>query len=43
MSEPKTTKLGSGRFWVIEVEYLNQRDEFVGKEIYTGFGYRRGE
>ena len=43
VSEPKTTRLGTGRFWVIEVEYLNQRDEFVGKEIYTGFGYRRGE
>ncbi len=43
ISDPKTTKLGTGRFWVIEVEYLNQRDELVGKESYTGFGYRRGE
>ncbi len=43
VSDVKTTKLGKGRFWVIEVEYLNQRDEFVGVEIYTGFGYRRGE
>ena len=25
VSEPKTTKLGTGRFWVIEVEYLNQK------------------
>ena len=41
MSEPKTTKLGTGRFWVIDVEYLNQRDELVGVESYTGFGYRR--
>ena len=41
VSEPKTTKLGTGRFWVIEVQYLNQRDELVGKEMYTGFGYRR--
>lgn len=41
VSEPKTTKLGSGRFWVIDVEYLNQRDELVGIESYTGFGYRR--
>ena len=39
---PKTTKLGRGRFWVIDVEYLNQRDEIVGVESYTGFGYRRG-
>ena len=43
VSEPKTTKLGTGRFWVIEVEYLNQHDELVGVESYTGFGYRRGE
>ena len=43
VSEPKTTKLGTGRFWVIEVEYLNQHDRLVGVESYTGFGYRRGE
>jgi acyl dehydratase len=43
VSELKTTKLGTGRFWVIEVEYLNQKDELVGVESYTGFGYRRGE
>jgi uncharacterized protein len=42
VSAPKTTKLGTGRFWVIDVEYLNQRDELVGVESYTGFGYRRG-
>ena len=41
VSEPKTTKLGSGRFWVIDVEYLNQNDEVVGVESYTGFGYKR--
>jgi acyl dehydratase len=41
VSEPKTTKLGTGRFWVIDVEYLNQRDELVGVESYTGFGYRK--
>jgi uncharacterized protein len=41
VSEPKTTKLGAGRFWVIDVEYLNQRDELVGVESYTGFGYKR--
>ena len=43
VSEPKTTKLGTGRFWVIEVEYLNEKDELVGVESYTGFGYRRGD
>ena len=41
VSEPKTTKLGTGRFWVIDVEYLNQHDALVGVESYTGFGYRR--
>ena len=41
VSEPKTTKLGTGRFWVIDVEYENQRGESVGTESYTGFGYRR--
>ena len=42
VSEEKTTKLGTGRFWVIDVEYRNQDDELVGVESYTGFGYRRG-
>ena len=43
VSGPKTTRLGSGRFWVIDVEYHNQHGELVGVESYTGFGYRRGE
>ena len=43
VSGPKTTKLGTGRFWVIDVEYLNQHDELVGVESYTGFGYRRAD
>ncbi len=42
VSDPKTTKLGTGRFWVIEVQYLNQNEELVAKEMYTGFGYKRG-
>ena len=41
VGEEKTTRLGTGRFWVIDVEYRNQRDELVGVESYTGFGYRR--
>ena len=41
VSEEKTTRLGTGRFWVIDVEYRNQRGELVGVESYTGFGYRR--
>ena len=41
ISDIKTTKLGTGRFWVIDVEYHNQKGELVGVESYTGFGYRR--
>jgi uncharacterized protein len=41
VSDEKTTKLGTGRFWVIDVEYTNQRGELVGVESYTGFGYRK--
>jgi uncharacterized protein len=41
VSGEKTTRLGTGRFWVIDVEYRNQRDEVVGVESYTGFGYRK--
>jgi uncharacterized protein len=42
VSDEKTTKLGTGRFWVIDVEYHNQNGALVGVESYTGFGYRRG-
>jgi acyl dehydratase len=41
VSEEKETKLGRGRFWVIDVQYVNQRGAWVGTETYTGFGYRR--
>jgi hypothetical protein len=41
VSPEKRTKLGTGRFWVIDVEYRNQRGELVGIESWTGFGYRR--
>lgn len=41
VSPPKTTKLGTGRFWVIDIEYHNQRGDLVGVESYTGFGYLR--
>jgi acyl dehydratase len=43
VSEEKTTKLGTGRFWVIDVEYRNQDGQIVGVESYTAFGYRKGE
>jgi acyl dehydratase len=41
VSDEKTTKLGAGRFWEIDVEYRNQKGELVGVESWTGFGYRR--
>jgi len=41
VSPEKRTKLGLGRFWVIDVEYVNQHGVSVGAETYTGFGYRR--
>jgi acyl dehydratase len=43
LSEPKTTKLGAGRFWVIDVPYRNQHGELVGVETFTGFGYVRAD
>ena len=43
VSDEKTTKLGSGRFWVIDVEYSNQRGDLVGVESYTGFGYVKAD
>jgi uncharacterized protein len=43
VSEEKTTKLGTGRFWVIDVEYRNAAGDLVGVESYTGFGYRKAE
>ena len=41
VSEEKTTRLGTGRFWVIDVVYANSEGELVAVESYTGFGYRR--
>lgn len=41
VSPEKPTRLGTGRFWVIDVEYRNQRGELAGVESWTGFGYRR--
>jgi acyl dehydratase len=43
VSDEKTTKLGKGRFWVIDVVYANQDGELLAVESYTGFGYRRVE
>lgn len=41
ISELKTTRLGRGRFWVLDVVFENQHGVFVGSDSYTAFGYRR--
>ena len=41
VSDVKTTKLGRGRFWTIEVFYENQKGELLVEERITGFGYNR--
>ncbi|MCP5056430.1 MAG: MaoC family dehydratase [bacterium] len=41
VSDLKTTKLGTGRFWVLELEIENQNGELCAIESYTGFGYKR--
>jgi hypothetical protein len=41
VSDEKNTRLGRGRFWEIEVQYHNQRDELAGLEQFSCLGYRR--
>ena len=41
IGEERTTKLGTGRKWTIDVTYTNQHGETVGVETYRMFGYRR--
>ena len=41
VSDTKTARVGTGRFWVIDVEYRNQHGALVGVETWTGFGYRK--
>lgn len=43
ISEIKRTRLGRGRFWVIDVVCTNQNGEHLGTDRYTAFGYVRGE
>jgi acyl dehydratase len=43
ISDIKKTKVGEGRFWVIEVETTNQYGAHVGTDIYTCLGYTRPE
>ena len=41
ISEPKTRRLGTGRSWIIDVTYTNQRGEVAGVETYEMFAYKR--
>ena len=41
VSDLKTTKLGTGRFWVLEVEVENGDGQLCAIESYTGYGYKR--
>ena len=41
IGDERTTKLGTGRKWIIDVTYTNQNGELVGVETYRMFGYRR--
>ena len=41
VSDLKQTKLGTGRFWVLEVEVENRDGQLCAIESYTGYGYKR--
>lgn len=41
VSEEKETRLGRGRFWVIEMQYHRADGELLGIESFNCFGYRR--
>jgi hypothetical protein len=43
ISDLKTTALGTGRFWNIQVIYENPAGELLVREEIAGFGYRRGK
>ena len=40
LSAEKTTRLGCGRFWTVEVEYRREDGEFLGSERFECFAYR---
>jgi len=41
ISDLVTTKLGKGRYWVIEVTYFNQEEIIVGKQNMHFLGYEK--
>jgi hypothetical protein len=42
ISEEKTTRVGTGRFWTIDVAYHDQDGELKGVETYEMFSYKTG-
>jgi len=42
VSDLKTTSLGTGRFWNIEIVYESPAGNLLAREEIAGFGYRRG-
>ena len=40
VSDQVTTKLGKGRYWIIEVTYFNQNEIIVGKQKMHFLGYK---
>lgn len=41
ISDEKTTRVGTGRFWTIDVTHRNQDGELKGIETYEMFSYKR--
>lgn len=41
ISEEKTTRVGTGRFWTIDVTHRDQTGEVKGVETYEMFSYRK--
>ena len=41
VSDIVDTNLGKGRYWIIEVKYLNQLDILVGKQNIQFLGYKK--
>jgi uncharacterized protein len=41
ISDEKTTRVGTGRFWTIDVSYADQDGELKGVESYEMFSYKR--
>ncbi|OCC25734.1 hypothetical protein MB02_03035 [Croceicoccus estronivorus] len=43
IGEIKSTKLGTGRFWTVDMQYLDAAGDVVGVESYDFFGFDKGE